>query len=80
MHFFILNDEFYRAIYLGYDTGVISGALVTIGSDLGPNELSNLQKVFKPQVVASSNLSSGTHHLCHHPRCSLRGSDSWHTQ
>ena len=29
----------------GYDTGVISGALVTIGSDLGPVELSNGQKV-----------------------------------
>ena len=29
----------------GYDTGVISGALVTIGSDLGPIELSNGQKV-----------------------------------
>jgi SP family myo-inositol transporter-like MFS transporter 13 len=30
---------------LGYDTGVISGALVTIGSDLGPEALSNGQKV-----------------------------------
>lgn len=29
----------------GYDTGVVSGALVTIGSDLGPAELSNSQKV-----------------------------------
>ena len=29
----------------GYDTGVISGALVTIGSDLGPAALSNGQKV-----------------------------------
>ncbi|RXW24606.1 hypothetical protein EST38_g1204 [Candolleomyces aberdarensis] len=28
----------------GYDTGVISGALVTIGSDLGPEALSNSQK------------------------------------
>lgn len=28
----------------GYDTGVISGALVTIGSDLGPAQLSNTQK------------------------------------
>jgi SP family myo-inositol transporter-like MFS transporter 13 len=39
-----------NAVYLaeqitGYDTGVISGALVTIGSDLGPAELSNGQKV-----------------------------------
>jgi SP family myo-inositol transporter-like MFS transporter 13 len=31
----------------GYDTGVISGALVTIGSDLGPAELSSGQKVIK---------------------------------
>ena len=29
----------------GYDTGVISGALVTIGGDLGPAELSSGQKV-----------------------------------
>lgn len=29
----------------GYDTGVISGALVTIGSDLGPTNLSSGQKV-----------------------------------
>ena len=30
---------------LGYDTGVVSGALVSIGSDLGPESLSDLQKV-----------------------------------
>jgi len=30
---------------IGYDTGVISGALVTINSDLGPAQLSSLQKV-----------------------------------
>jgi hypothetical protein len=30
---------------LGYDTGVISGALVTIRGDLGPATLSNGQKV-----------------------------------
>lgn len=30
---------------LGYDTGVISGALVSIGSDLGPEQLANGQKV-----------------------------------
>ena len=29
----------------GYDTGVISGALVTIGSDLGPERLNDTQKV-----------------------------------
>ena len=32
----------------GYDTGVISGALVTIGSDLGVASLSDLQKVRCP--------------------------------
>lgn len=30
---------------LGYDTGVISGALVTIKGDLGPAALSDGQKV-----------------------------------
>lgn len=30
--------------FIGYDTGVISGALVTINSDLGPAELSSGQK------------------------------------
>ncbi len=29
----------------GYDTGVISGALVTIGKDLGGSTLTNGQKV-----------------------------------
>lgn len=37
----------------GYDTGVISGALVTIGSDLGPAELSSGNKVLALQMFCS---------------------------
>lgn len=44
----------------GYDTGVISGALVTIGSDLGSVELSNGQKVSILQAVSVQSLT------CHH--------------
>ncbi|GJJ11794.1 hypothetical protein Clacol_006032 [Clathrus columnatus] len=37
-------------LLFGYDTGVISGALVTIGSDLGPSKLSDLQE----ELITSS--------------------------
>ncbi|EMD36968.1 hypothetical protein CERSUDRAFT_83989 [Gelatoporia subvermispora B] len=37
-------------LLFGYDTGVVSGALVTIGSDLGPAELSSGQK----ELITSS--------------------------
>jgi len=39
---------------VGYDTGVISGALVTIGSDLGPQNLTNGQKVHLICVCSKS--------------------------
>lgn len=38
---FLLTDS----LSVGYDTGVISGALVTIKGDLGPSALSDGQKV-----------------------------------
>ncbi|EKM78245.1 hypothetical protein AGABI1DRAFT_75730 [Agaricus bisporus var. burnettii JB137-S8] len=42
-------------LLFGYDTGVISGALVTIGSDLGPALLSDGQKEF---ITSSTTLGA----------------------
>jgi len=42
-------------LLFGYDTGVISGALVTIGSDLGPASLSDGQKEF---ITSSTTLGA----------------------
>lgn len=64
LHTLVLND------FAGYDTGVVSGALVTIGGDLGPSELSDTQKVFITPFIGSSSaiiLVLGIHHLCDDP-------------
>ncbi|PUU76241.1 and other transporter-domain-containing protein [Tuber borchii] len=42
-------------LLFGYDTGVISGALVVIGGDLGPAELSSQQKEF---ITAATSLGA----------------------
>ncbi|KAF8064869.1 general substrate transporter [Lyophyllum atratum] len=42
-------------LLFGYDTGVISGALVSIGTDLGPELLSNTQKEF---ITSSTTLGA----------------------
>ncbi|KAK0199325.1 general substrate transporter [Desarmillaria ectypa] len=46
-------------LLFGYDTGVISGALVTIGSDLGPEELSSGQKEFITSATTLGALLGG---------------------
>lgn len=46
-------------LLFGYDTGVISGALVTIGSDLGPAALSNGQKEFITSATTLGALLGG---------------------
>ncbi|KAK0499128.1 general substrate transporter [Armillaria luteobubalina] len=46
-------------LLFGYDTGVISGALVTIGSDLGPEQLSNGQKEFITSATTLGALLGG---------------------
>ncbi|PPQ65920.1 hypothetical protein CVT24_011253 [Panaeolus cyanescens] len=46
-------------LLFGYDTGVISGALVTIGSDLGPEALSNGQKEFITSATTLGALLGG---------------------
>ena len=67
----------------GYDTGVISGALVTIGSDLGSVELSNGQKVSILQAVSVQSLTChhhfliGIYHFCDHVGRFIRWSYCW---
>ncbi|KAI5986006.1 general substrate transporter [Pisolithus marmoratus] len=46
-------------LLFGYDTGVISGALVTINSDWGPFELSNEQKEFITSATTLGALLGG---------------------
>ncbi|KAI6130608.1 general substrate transporter [Pisolithus thermaeus] len=46
-------------LLFGYDTGVISGALVTINGDLGPPELSNGQKEFITSATTLGALLGG---------------------
>lgn len=46
-------------LLFGYDTGVISGALVSIGSDLGPAELSSVQKEFITSATTLGALLGG---------------------
>ncbi|KIJ16573.1 hypothetical protein PAXINDRAFT_176248 [Paxillus involutus ATCC 200175] len=46
-------------LLFGYDTGVISGALVTIKGDLGPSELSNGQKEFITSATTLGALLGG---------------------
>ncbi|KAI5996046.1 general substrate transporter [Pisolithus marmoratus] len=46
-------------LLFGYDTGVISGALVTINGDLGPSELSNEQKEFITSATTLGALLGG---------------------
>ncbi|KAG7445357.1 general substrate transporter [Guyanagaster necrorhizus] len=46
-------------LLFGYDTGVISGALVTVGSDLGPDALSSGQKEFITSATTLGALLGG---------------------
>ncbi|THH09016.1 hypothetical protein EW145_g2322 [Phellinidium pouzarii] len=46
-------------LLFGYDTGVISGALVTINSDLGPAQLSSLQKELITSATTLAALIGG---------------------
>ncbi|KAG6847251.1 hypothetical protein H0H93_009272 [Arthromyces matolae] len=48
-----------KLLLTGYDTGVISGALVTIGSDLGTSQLSNGQKEFITSATTLGALLGG---------------------
>ena len=59
---------------IGYDTGVISGALVSIDTDLDHKTLSTMEKVniftlFVPQYIYSPATTLGIDHLCDDTGC-----------
>ena len=68
-------------MHSGYDTGVISGALVSIGGDLGPSELTNTQKVWYYdscwELERLRLLFIGAYYIVHNSWRSARRLDRW---